>query len=792
MHAIQTAVTESQRTIAVLSPDYMTSIYGEAEWRVAFAEDPTGERRRLIPVRVSKFKPPGLLRTRVYIDLVDRGADEARRELLRGVEGRRPTTEPAFPGQRQPPSFPGGDPRQAAAQPAAADEMLVGRLPAPFDVLGRRNEIDRLTRNLLAKHPRPTPVLGPPGIGKSAVCVAALHRRRVAERFANRRYFVRCEGARSAAAALTMIASSLGIRFGAEEPLPQVVATLAHVPAVLVLDNADTPWEEDPEKTVELLNLLAAIPGLALAASIRGLERPRGVPWQDSIQVSSLEPRDARKLFLKIAGQKFANDPTLGALMDAQDGVPLTIMLLAHVAQWEPTLDKVWEQRKALLHDDGAGGGKLSREDSFELAINSSRTTPEARRLLSLLGILPDGVAHDDLDRLLPGIGNPAASSLRRVGLASDDERRLRTLQPIRDHVHGRYRPPQGDREGAVAHYRALGDELGAKAGVAGGAEASERLSAELGNVDAMLHLGFQDDDPTPSIRAAISVASFMRFSGLGSTRLLESARKAARRIGSTDLEARALKGIGHVALVRSDYDEAIACYTKALRLFQQVDNEKHQAICIKSLGHVALVQGRHDEARTSYETALKLFEGLETDYPLGQADTIAGLGDVAFRSQNYDTAQGHYKRAQALYQDLGHVRGIANCMADRGEIAIAHDDYGAARTCFEQARPLYAEVGHLHGSAKCERGLARVALARGEYDKARTFFQLAERLYLQVGARKEQAWSIAGLGDVAVARDRPEDARAHYQQARELFSEIDDGQGIEEMDRRIGRLERA
>jgi tetratricopeptide (TPR) repeat protein len=786
---MQKAVTDSERTIAVLSPDYLGSRFGEAEWRVAFAADPTGERRKLIPVRVSPFKPTGLLRTRVYVDLVDRGADEALRELLRGVEGGRPTTGPAFPGKRQP-GFPGGGPRQAAAQPAAADEMLVGRLPAPFDVLGRRNEVDRLARNLLARHPRPTPVLGPPGIGKSAVCVAALHRPRVADRFANRRYFVRCEGARSAAAALTMIASSLGIRLGTDDPLPQVVAALEHVPAVLVLDNADTPWEEDPEKTVELLNLLAAVPGLALAASIRGQERPRGVHWQDSIQVSSLEPSHARRLFLKIAGQKFANDPTLGTLMDAQDGVPLTITLLAHVAQWEPTLDKVWEQRKALLQDNRAGDGKLSREDSFELAINSSRTTPEARRLLALLGILPDGVAHDDLDQLLPGIGNPAASSLRRVGLASDDERRLRTLQPIRDHVNSRYRPSEGDRGRAVAHYRALAYELGARAGVAGGAEASERLSAELGNVDAMLHLGFQDDDPTPSIRAAISVASFMRFSGLGSTRLLESARTAARRIGDTDLEARTLKGIGHVALVRSDLDEAVARYTEALRLFERTGNEKHQAICTKSLGHVQLAHGRLDEARKSYRRALKLFDELEVGYPLGRADTIAGLGDVAFRSEDYDAAQRHYEEAQVLYKQLGHVRGIANCMADRGEIAVVRKHYDAARNCFDQARPLYGEVGHIHGTAKCELGLAHVALAQREYERARTFFQLAERLYIQVGARKEQAWSIAGLGDVGGALGSREDAWRHYNDARELFSGINDEHGIEQMTRRLELLD--
>jgi len=60
VHEMQRAATTAGRTIAVLSPAYSSSQFGEAEWRAAFAAEPSGELRRLIPVRVAPGEPVGV------------------------------------------------------------------------------------------------------------------------------------------------------------------------------------------------------------------------------------------------------------------------------------------------------------------------------------------------------------------------------------------------------------------------------------------------------------------------------------------------------------------------------------------------------------------------------------------------------------------------------------------------------------------------------------------------------------------------------------------------------------
>ena len=74
------------RTLAVLSPDYLTSSFAASEWAAAFARDPKGEYRFLVPVRVRECDLTGLLAQIVYIDLVGLGLDAAKQKFMDEVK----------------------------------------------------------------------------------------------------------------------------------------------------------------------------------------------------------------------------------------------------------------------------------------------------------------------------------------------------------------------------------------------------------------------------------------------------------------------------------------------------------------------------------------------------------------------------------------------------------------------------------------------------------------------------------------------------------------------------------
>lgn len=98
---MQKATTGTRKTIMVLSDAYLEAVYTQPEWAAVFARDPRGDQRLLIPVRVARCSPDGLLKTMIYADLVGLGEAEAKDMLLAAVSDReraKPSRPSAFPG----------------------------------------------------------------------------------------------------------------------------------------------------------------------------------------------------------------------------------------------------------------------------------------------------------------------------------------------------------------------------------------------------------------------------------------------------------------------------------------------------------------------------------------------------------------------------------------------------------------------------------------------------------------------------------------------------------------------
>jgi hypothetical protein len=243
LHVMDQAVQHARHTILVLSPAYLRSAMAQAEWRPGFKADPSGQARRLLPVRVEDCEPKGLLADRVWIDLV--GADEAtararlREEVARALRGPgRPTTPPRFP-------------RAPAA--ATARPRFPTALPSVWNLPYRRNSTftgrDELLASLAGQlagggAAAVTQVLqGGGGVGKTSLAVEYAYRHR--GRF-DTVWWARAEQPATLLSDLTDLAVTLGVADPEEASQQPAAAAVRrwlddHNRWLLVLDNAGAP-----------------------------------------------------------------------------------------------------------------------------------------------------------------------------------------------------------------------------------------------------------------------------------------------------------------------------------------------------------------------------------------------------------------------------------------------------------------------------------------------------------------------------------------------------------------------
>jgi hypothetical protein len=176
------AAARTEKTIPVLSEDYLTAEFTHPEWAAAFARDPQGKQRTLVPVRARTCEPEGLLGQTIYVDLVGRAEADARSALLGAfAERAKPGHAPAFPGGR-------GEGRPAYDRVAPVPVQYPGVVKKAGEKLwnvpysrntfftGREKVLNDLRKTLQST--QAAALTGLPGVGKTQTAVEYAYRQR--------------------------------------------------------------------------------------------------------------------------------------------------------------------------------------------------------------------------------------------------------------------------------------------------------------------------------------------------------------------------------------------------------------------------------------------------------------------------------------------------------------------------------------------------------------------------------------------------------------------------------------
>ncbi|KAJ7466745.1 hypothetical protein B0H11DRAFT_2047551 [Mycena galericulata] len=540
--------------------------------------------------------------------------------------------------------------RSSFASSSSSLSILLPGSPKIFH--GRETETEHLVGNLLSPTPSCTAVLGPGGIGKSSLALAALHHPDVVAAFGDNRFFIPLDSASSSESLLSVIAAHFGLEQQGKV-MRSIMKYLSDLtgPSVLVLDNFESPWEaQNTRSSVEdVLSNLADVPCLHIIVTMRGSERPANMRWSRPFlpPLGTLNRSAARETFLDIV-DKVADDTQLETLLDLTDNVPLAVTLLANLTSYEggQSVLRRWSTETTSLLSAGADK-QTNLDKSIGMSLSSPRITalPNAIYLLSLLSLLPDGIPEAALAEISLPFGDVAKCrvALSRTSLVYiGRDRRIKVLAPIREYMRVTYPLPPHTFRPLKAYIYSLVrlchnfELLPSK--VATGLV--RMLSSNLGNIQTVV-MRAVDAHESPSefketIICAIDLAEFSHFTDLApwSYQLVAGLLDTVKSLDERQLLGHYLFTMGLIHAVQPSYESFMK---DALQCFEDVGDVFSQARACVFLSMYYLRTGQALKALDICGSAVHFAEA---------SGDIAQLAEVFTRLSQTHQQLGHYNES--------------------------------------------------------------------------------------------------------------------------------------------------
>ncbi|OSX61995.1 hypothetical protein POSPLADRAFT_1056584 [Postia placenta MAD-698-R-SB12] len=693
----------------------------------------------------------------------------------------------------------------ASLTPAREPETIRRVLPPrPRVCVGRDEHKDVLKQSILAHEP--VVVLGTGGIGKTTLAVEVLHDYDVVVAYPSR-HFAPCDAVTTPVLFLFMLADVLDIpkEERGQNILKSVLRSLDSDPAVLLVDNFETLWDIAGNRTIveEYLAHFADLHNLALVVTMRGAEPPMGPTWREC-RLRPISHDDGIAAFKLVAGiPSTEDDECVSKLVEAVEGLPLAITLLAKQVQPDVlTTAALWSRWKkqsvsAISVADGAVDKSRDLAVSIELSLNSPRlrTTPSARTALALVAKLPEGLPSegsllDELDDVLTPFMKLSDSllALTRTSLIyiSDSGggkyRRYRMLSPIRDYCNSSAALPLSAKPLEIlstAYFAAINRR---KDGTRYDYISVATVPPELPNVFHILATAIrhakQSPEPTPT-RRTIEVLTVNEivvhdyYLGASSVDLLQL---CIGHVDDGELLGDCYHTMGNVYLHLNKYDDAETALYQALEHHKASGSQQGEANDLKDLAWIYQYRNDLNHARDTLEEALSLHRAIEDR--LGEADAFQSLGDLFFRQDDLDNAEASLNNALSLYGAIDNRLGEANTLKSLGDVYCQRNDYDKAEHTYKKAALLHRSLQDRLGEATDHSKLASMYIVRGDPDEAEESSRTALDLYCTIHDWLGKANSLQDLGRVYLYWGNLPNAEESVKNALALHQAVQDRVG--------------
>jgi predicted ATPase/DNA-binding SARP family transcriptional activator len=536
----------------------------------------------------------------------------------------------------------------ALAPPGAARKLALPAAPAAL--FGRAADLNRLCDDL--RRSRLITVVGPGGVGKTTLALAAAHR--LEAEFADGARFVGLAPVADPAELEPAIERALAVPEGG------LRRYLADRELLLVLDNLEQLVAAAPV----VGGLLVDAPRVTVLVTSREATR---LAAERVYPLAPLAGDDAVDLFVarvRAREPDFELDDSVPAICERLDCLPLAVELAAARIGLLSAAELAGRLDQALPLLSGGSRDAPERQQTLRATIDWSYgllTEPE-RQGFTRFAVFAGGATVAAAEEVT-GATLDTLQSLVDKQLLRRRGDRLVMLALVREYALERLAPGDTAHSRLAVWCTALAESEAPRA--ADAADARATLDGELANAVGALHWALAADADEAAADLVIAWGPYWYDSGRAADGLAWTAPTLER---DTDAERRArllltraaLTGVRHLEGFRADLQAALAH-------FRATDDGAAIAEC---LGHLAYGHAWVDEYQAAARLADEAVRVAESSGDDGA--TARALKRRAVAAENFDAMAAAARPALVMLRRLGHQHEIAELCSTTGYVAIA------------------------------------------------------------------------------------------------------------------------
>jgi CHAT domain-containing protein/tetratricopeptide (TPR) repeat protein len=249
-----------------------------------------------------------------------------------------------------------------------------------------------------------------------------------------------------------------------------------------------------------------------------------------------------------------------------------------------------------------------------------------------------------------------------------------------------------------------------------------------------------------------------------------------AQSISPKEKEAEQLLKLGDEQYEKSQFQEALQTYRKALEIYQQNKDRKGLGNSQRKLGNIFNALGQYQKAIEYLDQALEIARQVGDQESEGR--TLNNFGNTFDYLGQFQKAIGYYQESIGIAKQIGDLKGEGIAQSNLGSAYYSIRQYQKAIYHYQQALAITRQINYRSAEARALNNLGIAYSSLKQYQKAIEFYQQSLVIAKQIGNIIVEGSVINNLGNTFIFLGQYQQAVGYYQQSLVIAKQIGDRSG--------------